>query len=431
MSSGPPHPTPTHPTTVLSPVPSMTETQSPSGPFALPPPPLFGGNTYAGGHQLPAPVQLAPIHIPRPPSDTSSQHPSPSSHRRQLSSSSSGQERWTGVPLERILATPAYTPPRSDPAYSPRHLTSQSSGHETPLGIPGPASERPAIRSSSRSEFPSYPSPNYSENRSFSFANPRPTEQPQDGPAPSAPAPNLVTIKPKPRTESGTLAQDAPAKSIDFSDRYELVVRQQPLAARACGFGERDRRVIDPPPIIQLVLKDARSTESRDNLRYPFNVVHCTLWNEDGSGDETAIASQDRRVTRRLMGTLVSSPFVGKDEHDEEGSFFCFPDLSCRTHGRYRLRFVLMRIEVGSLRPGGIMPVVATALSDVFTVYTAKDFPGMRASTSLTKSLKRQGCTISVKKGKERASGQGQDEDSADDDGDVEGQGPAKRRRRT
>lgn len=36
---------------------------------------------------------------------------------------------------------------------------------------------------------------------------------------------------------------------------YELVVCQQPLHARMCGFGEKDRRPIDPPPIVKLVVK--------------------------------------------------------------------------------------------------------------------------------------------------------------------------------
>ena len=197
---------------------------------------------------------------------------------------------------------------------------------------------------------------------------------------------------------------------------FVVEVRQQPLAARACGFGERDRRVIDPPPIVQLVPIDATpGAVELGELRYPFNVVHCTLWNEDGSADETAIPSQDRGVTRRLMGTLVASPFVGKDENDREGCFFCFPDLSCRTHGRYRLKFVLMRMDMANLRPGGFMPVLASTMSDVFTVYTAKEFPGMRASTSLTRALKRQGCAISVKKGNERVPGSGRGQSTAEE----------------
>lgn len=185
---------------------------------------------------------------------------------------------------------------------------------------------------------------------------------------------------------------------------YELRVRQQPIAARACGFGERDRRVIDPPPIIQLLVTDPKTgVAEQEELRYSLNVVHCTLWNADGTNEETALIQPDRRTTRRLMGQLVASPSVAKDEHDVEGCFFCFPDLSCRTHGRYRLRFILMRIDPMNLHVGGFSPILTEVLSDVFTVYTAKDFPGMRPSSALTRALKLQGCNIQVKKGNEKA----------------------------
>lgn len=208
------------------------------------------------------------------------------------------------------------------------------------------------------------------------------------------------------------------------------------MAARACGFGERDRRVIDPPPIVQLSVKDSETgQQDKNEMRYSFHVVHCTLWNVDGNVDETALIGMDRRLTRRLMGTLVSSPFVGKDENGEEGCFFCFPDLSCRTHGRYRLRFVLMRLDPSDLRPGGQSPTISYVLSDIFTVYTAKEFPGMRPSTGLTKSLKRQGCAISVKKGNEKNLGPS-DFASVKEDNDGSGDespndsGPKPKRRR-
>lgn len=42
--------------------------------------------------------------------------------------------------------------------------------------------------------------------------------------------------------------------SVEYST-YELVVCQQPLHARMCGFGEKDRRPIDPPPIVQLIVR--------------------------------------------------------------------------------------------------------------------------------------------------------------------------------
>ena len=162
--------------------------------------------------------------------------------------------------------------------------------------------------------------------------------------------------------------------------------------------------MIDPPPIIQLLMNDPNRTDLSE-LRYPFNVVHCTLWSADGLTDETAFDGIDKRRTRRLMGTLVASPFVGSDENGKEGCFFCFPDLSCRTHGTYRLRFVLMRLEPSELQSDGCTPIITETMSEPFTVYTAKGFPGMRPSTALTKALKKQGYAISVKKGNEKATG--------------------------
>lgn len=56
-----------------------------------------------------------------------------------------------------------------------------------------------------------------------------------------------------------------------------------------------------------------------------------------------------------------------------------------------------------NLHVGGFSPILTEVLSDVFTVYTAKDFPGMRPSSALTRALKLQGCNIQVKKGNEKA----------------------------
>jgi hypothetical protein len=206
---------------------------------------------------------------------------------------------------------------------------------------------------------------------------------------------------------------------VDSTSRYQLTVRQQPLAARACGFGERDRRVIDPPPIVQLTLADfdPKSPSDESELRYPFNVVHCTLLSSDNPrADVTAINDPStHRTTRRLMGTLVASPFVGADPDPKAGSstiesdpkssnqppscFFIFPDLSCRTPGPYRLHFTLMRLGSEITLLGGRTEVVSSVTSDIFQVFSAKDFPGMRASTGLTRGLKRLGAGVSVKKG--------------------------------
>lgn len=203
---------------------------------------------------------------------------------------------------------------------------------------------------------------------------------------------------------------------------YTLSMRQQPIAARACGFGERDRRVIDPPPILELKIGDPGATteEMKARLRYPYYVVHCSLWNADHDIDNSAMddVGDRRNQQRRLMGTLVASPFVGKDENNVEGCFFCFPDLSCRTTGRYRLKFVLMVLDPSTMGTGNKAPFASTVISDVVTVYAAKDFPGMQSSTPLTRRLKEQGCLISVKKGIEKIgekSGDAKDRDDSED----------------
>lgn len=203
-------------------------------------------------------------------------------------------------------------------------------------------------------------------------------------------------------------------------------MRQQPLAARACGFGERDRRVIDPPPILQMTVAypNATPAEVSSLLRQPFAVVHCTLWDPQSDTDDTAMpSSTSTRQQRRLMGTLVASPFVGNDEFNVEGCFFCFPDLSVRTPGTYSLKFSLVKLDPSRMGPGMSEPVRSTVMSSVFHVYNAKDFGGMRASTELTKSLKHQGCLISVKKGNAKSNKNREDDDDGDDGSDDDDAG--------
>lgn len=157
--------------------------------------------------------------------------------------------------------------------------------------------------------------------------------------------------------------------------------------------------------------------------------MHCTIWSEDGSRDCSSM-QDDFRTNKRLMGTPVSSPFVGNDDKNENGCFYCFPDLSVRTPGAFRLHFSLAILDPTLKRN---VPVVAGVMSDVFRVHNAKDFPGMQASTSLTRTLKQQGCLISIKKGKEHTNiprflDSGDEEDEEDDGGG--GARPAKKYRK-
>ncbi|ORX84861.1 hypothetical protein K493DRAFT_269438 [Basidiobolus meristosporus CBS 931.73] len=177
---------------------------------------------------------------------------------------------------------------------------------------------------------------------------------------------------------------------------YELQVCQQPLHARMCGFGEKDRRPIDPPPIIQLIAKDQQGRVDASVLQNPFFVLHVTLWSEDGL-EERNIISNPPKSTRVLMGSLVSSPNILKNPDGEQGCYFCFPDLSIRTEGRYCLKFSLMKLGGDDCLSEAKSDIISQTFSEPFTVYSAKKFPGMTESTELSKAFARQGLKIPIR----------------------------------
>ncbi|GAB7362085.1 hypothetical protein MBLNU230_g2119t1 [Neophaeotheca triangularis] len=245
-----------------------------------------------------------------------------------------------------------------------------------------------------------------------------------------------VYSEPSPRSSvapmSALQAPRQPRISQPPPYNYELSIRQQPMAARACGYGERDRRVIDPPPILELKITDKNTGRPEQDLNAML-ALHCTLLSPDMKDEtETQPEQPGHQTTRRLMGTLVASPYQAKDEKNTAGTFFVFPDLSCRQVGKYRLRFKLLRVDPTNIEPGTVHGSVASIVTDCFSVYTAKDFPGMRASSALLKALRRQGLNVGVKKGSEarkgksraardRSSSPADESDDGDDDADRRG----------
>ncbi|CAG8448947.1 12402_t:CDS:2 [Funneliformis mosseae] len=192
-------------------------------------------------------------------------------------------------------------------------------------------------------------------------------------------------------------AFDPPTAGEEEDKRtYTLIVSQQPLRARMCGFGEKDRRPIDPPPIVQLVVTDEKGIPDTGMLQNPFFVLHVTLWSEDGR-EERNVISNPPKTTRVLMGSLVSSPAILKNTTGEQGCYFCFPDLSIRTEGKYTLKFSLMKLGTEDRLINTRTEIIATTYSDPFTVYSAKKFPGMTESTELSKAFAKQGLKIPIR----------------------------------
>jgi len=133
--------------------------------------------------------------------------------------------------------------------------------------------------------------------------------------------------------------------------------------------------------------------------------------------------------TRNLIGSLAASAFRLTDPQDKIGIWFILQDLSVRTEGNFRyvasrgaicespwltvtrrLRFSFVNVgpmSRGATSPSmsqnpsintGSSPVLASCYSEVFTVYSAKKFPGVCESTALSKCFATQGIKIPIRK---------------------------------
>lgn len=71
----------------------------------------------------------------------------------------------------------------------------------------------------------------------------------------------MVSVMPPQRSlPIGQPLQHILPMSRTRNDRiYTLHVEQHPSRARMCGFGDKDRRPITPPPFLRLTVKDART----------------------------------------------------------------------------------------------------------------------------------------------------------------------------
>ncbi|KAF9947607.1 hypothetical protein BGZ70_002601, partial [Mortierella alpina] len=171
-----------------------------------------------------------------------------------------------------------------------------------------------------------------------------------------------------------------------------------------------DRRPIDPPPIVQLIVKTPPSSGgSKTNngftsyLQNPYYFMHASLVEKDTREDVLLIKDtrskedmhffKDNR-TKATTGSSVSSLYPLKDFEDNgtESGFFVFPDLSVRMEGTYRLKFCLYEMV------GKDVHFCAYVISDPLIVYSAKKFPGMEESTLLSQYFAEQGLKIRIRK---------------------------------
>ncbi|KAJ2794717.1 hypothetical protein H4R20_006133 [Coemansia guatemalensis] len=124
-------------------------------------------------------------------------------------------------------------------------------------------------------------------------------------------------------------------------------------------------------------------------LHNPYYFMYATLMDERGERELNTLSDKKART---MTGSVVASLAHLKDVDGNDGAFFVFPDLSVRCEGVYRLKFSLFEIV------GNQVFFCKSITSTMFTVYSAKKFPGMEESTRLTKLFAEQGLKIRVRK---------------------------------
>lgn len=207
---------------------------------------------------------------------------------------------------------------------------------------------------------------------------------------------------------------------------YRLKVIQQPERARACGSGAKcksllhpsggsrvntiaassDRRPVDPPPIVELLIYDGDQLVTHHyNANY---FLFATL-------EHARTMAQGRLPSgQATLPVLTGTPVAGMAYLDRPhpAGYFIFPDLSVRHEGKYRLSFSLYE-ELKDQKDMDSEDVPCPSLanptdahvahrlevkSTPFTVFSAKKFPGLTESTNLSRMVAEQGCRVRIRR---------------------------------
>ncbi|KAJ8064479.1 hypothetical protein OCU04_006813 [Sclerotinia nivalis] len=169
------------------------------------------------------------------------------------------------------------------------------------------------------------------------------------------------------------------------SQDCKLIIRQQPRYARVNMGKEKDRRAVDPPPVVQLIISHAVDPNERYIIN-PHFFMKGTLMPVTDMQAGTSHGAL-------LAGTTVSSCHRLKDpETDDWGAYFVFGDLSAKIEGIFVLEFNLYESHEDEV------VWLGSISSDQFTVYSSKAFPGMMESTTMTKKFQEQGLKLRVRK---------------------------------
>jgi len=203
------------------------------------------------------------------------------------------------------------------------------------------------------------------------------------------------------------MAPATPAIQPIVSEQCTLIVRQQPLEALVNIEGkEKSRKPIDPPPIVEVVVKNPTDPGKQwQHSPYIFLTVALLQHGQ-------IMQPPPGTMIGPLMGTLASSLHRLKDSDNVDKGFGVFADITVCTMGTFQLRFSLFELQSS----GTVAVFLGSVDSYEFNVVAAKDFKGMTESSVLSRSFSDQGVRLRLRKEPRGLSGNKRKRDPASAD---------------
>ncbi|KAI8581344.1 hypothetical protein K450DRAFT_232599 [Umbelopsis ramanniana AG] len=168
-----------------------------------------------------------------------------------------------------------------------------------------------------------------------------------------------------------------------------IVIRQQPRQAKQSIAYDRERRPVEPPPIVQIEFSNLTAQETMTCLQSPYYFMTARLVTPDSSVRQPKLCDHEEDV---LTGSVVSSLHRLKDVDNQDAGFFVFGDLAIKIPGTFRIHFSLYEIR------GGQVINRESIATEPFTVYSPKQFPGPLESTFLSRTFADQGVRMRIRK---------------------------------
>ena len=171
---------------------------------------------------------------------------------------------------------PPQQQPRQYPPPPPNQLPPMYPNHSVPPAIPVSMSMPPPMPPPGQGIV----GPSTAQHQPIYPAQPQPSAPGLPQPGPGALA---AQTQEGPKSLSGQNAKY----------RFELRVEQQPQRARMCGFGDKDRRPITPPPCVRLLVYDVRTGEivPHDQVDGSFFVLQVDLWDDNATREVNIVRS--------------------------------------------------------------------------------------------------------------------------------------------